>query len=343
MFFENLSLTWAIIVFIISAAVIAFVGVRLTRAADQLADLTGMGEALFGAIFLGGVTSLPGIVTSVTAAFNLYPELAVSNAIGGIAAQTVFLSIADISYTKANLEHAAASFANLMQGVMLIVLLSFIILLTTGPELDIFGVHPGSVILLLAYVAGTKLISSAKKVPMWRPRDTIYTVEDVPQDDNLNKLSLKKTIFVFLFLALVVAIAGYAVAKTGIVISESTGLSATLVGSLFTAIATSLPELIVSVAAVRQGAVTLAVANVIGGNTFDMLFIAFSDFAYLKGSIYHALSANQEFIISMTIIMTSITLLGLLHRQQKGPIKIGWESLLVLIIFILGYLYIFFN
>jgi len=177
---------------------------------------------------------------------------------------------------------------------------------------------------------------------MWSPKDTKYTVEDVPEEKNQN-LSLKKTVLLFILLAFVVGAAGYAVAKTGIIIAESTGLSATLVGSLFTAVATSLPELIVSIAAVRQGAVTLAVANVIGGNTFDMLFVAFSDFAYLKGSIYHALSDNQDFIISMTIIMTSITLLGLLHRQQKGPAKIGWESMLVLIIFILGYTYLFFN
>lgn len=342
MFFENLGLEWAIVIFFIAAAIIAIAGTRLTKVADQLADLTGMGEALFGAIFLGGVTSLPGIVTSVTAAFNNYPELAVSNAIGGIAAQTVFLSIADISYTKANLEHAAASFANLMQGVLLIVLLSFIILLTTGPEIAFLGIHPGSVILLLAYVAGTKLISKAKEIPMWRPKDTKYTVEDMPEEKN-QKLSLKKTIVIFVILSIIVGASGYAVAKTGIIISESTGLSATLVGSLFTAIATSLPELIVSIAAVRQGAVTLAVANVIGGNTFDMLFVAFSDFAYLKGSIYHALSTSQEFIISMTIIMTSVTLLGLLHRQQKGPAKIGWESLMVLIIFVIGYTYLFFN
>ncbi|MFW5760758.1 MAG: sodium:calcium antiporter [Cyclobacteriaceae bacterium] len=342
MFFDNLGLEWAIIIFIISAVVIAIAGTRLAKTADQLADLTGMGEAIFGAVFLGGVTSLPGIVTSVTAAINNHPELAISNAIGGIAAQTVFLSIADISYTKANLEHAAASFANLMQGVLLILLLSFIIFLTTGPDISFWGIHPGSIILLVAYIAGTKLISKAKKTPMWNPTKTKFTIKDEPDKEN-EKLSLKKSIIIFVVLAIVVAAAGYSVAKTGIIISENTGLSETLVGSLFTAVATSLPELIVSIAGVRQGAVTLAVANIIGGNTFDMLFVAFSDFAYLEGSIYHSLSDDQDFIISMTIIMTSVTLLGLLHRQQKGPAKIGWESILVLIIFVLGYLYLFFD
>ena len=72
----------------------------MTRVADRLADVTGLGEAVFGAVLLGGSTSLPGIITSVTTAFEGYAELSISNAIGGIAAQTTFLAIADAVYPK---------------------------------------------------------------------------------------------------------------------------------------------------------------------------------------------------------------------------------------------------
>ena len=341
MFGFQIGLLTAIILFIVFAAVIGVGGTRLSKTADQLADLTGIGEAVFGAVLLGGLTSLPGITTSVTAALNNYPKLAVSNAIGGIAAQTVFLSIADIAYTRANLEHAAASFANLMQGVLLIILLAFILLVISGPPIAIVGIHPASVILLLAYFLGTRLIYKAKDWPMWKPTKTKETVKDEPDEDNLEKLSFRKTLIRFILLALLVGFSGYVVAKTGIIIAENTGLSETFVGSLFTAVATSLPELIVSIAAVRHGALTMAVANVIGGNTFDMLFVAFSDFSYLEGSIYHALDSSQEFIVSMTIVMTSVLLLGLLHRQKSGIAKIGWESFLIIVIFIGGYIYLY--
>lgn len=90
----------------------------MTKVADRLADKTGLGEAVVGALFLGGSTSLPGIVTSVTTAAGGHAELAISNAWGGIAAQTAFLGLADIVYPKANLEHAAASAANLSQGTL---------------------------------------------------------------------------------------------------------------------------------------------------------------------------------------------------------------------------------
>lgn len=72
--------------FLIAVLVIALTGTRMARLADQLADATGLGEAVVGALFLGGSTSLAGIVTSVTAAAQGHPELAVSNALGGIAA-----------------------------------------------------------------------------------------------------------------------------------------------------------------------------------------------------------------------------------------------------------------
>ncbi|MEO1185501.1 MAG: hypothetical protein AAFX46_12785, partial [Cyanobacteria bacterium J06636_27] len=89
------SLQVGIGLFIIAAIVIGLVGTKMCKVADQLADATGWGEAVVGAVFLGGSTSLSGIVTSVTAAYGGHAELAVSNAVGGIAAQTAFLAIAD--------------------------------------------------------------------------------------------------------------------------------------------------------------------------------------------------------------------------------------------------------
>lgn len=337
-----MSLTLAIAVFAVSAIIIAIAGTGLTKAADQLADLTGWGEAIFGAIFLGGTTSLPGIITSVVAAMNDRPDLAVSNAIGGIAAQTLFLVIADISYPKINLEHAAASFANLMQGLMLIGLLSIVLIGISGPEIAVFHVSPLSIMVVLLYVFGSRMIALAKNKPMWRPEQTEATVEDKENDENKH-LNMKTVIAKFALLAVVVGAAGYTVAKAGIAIADKTGLSESFVGALLTAVATSLPELIVSIAAVRRRALTLAVGNIIGGNTFDVLFVAFADVAYTKGSILHAIAGDQVYIIALTIMMTSTLILGLLHREKKGIGKIGWESFMIILLYIAGNAYLFFT
>lgn len=121
----------------------------MTKVTDRLADKTGLGEAVVGALFLGGSTSLSGIVTSVTAAAGGYAELAISNALGGIAAQTAFLSVADIVYRKANLEHAAASPANLTQGTLLLTLLTISLLAMAGPQVSVCAIYPASAVILV--------------------------------------------------------------------------------------------------------------------------------------------------------------------------------------------------
>lgn len=333
------SLPISITCFVVAAVAIALAGIRLTRVADKLADKTGWGEALVGAIFLGGSTSLPGIITSVTAALDGRASLSVSNAVGGIAAQTVFLAIADITYTKANLEHAAASVANLTQGTLLITLLSVPLLAMFNPEVTLFSVHPASIVLIVGYMFGLRLVAKAKTEPMWSPEKTEETQVDEEAEevaDSLWSLWLQ-----FLPLMLVIGVAGFVVAKTGGAIATQTGLSETVVGSMLTAISTSLPELVTAIAAVQQGALTLAIGDIIGGNCFDVLFVAFADIAYAGGSIYHAISDREAFIIALTTLMTGVLLLGLLRRERYGIGKIGFESFLIIALYVGGVAIVF--
>ncbi|MFW5739202.1 MAG: hypothetical protein ACOC1F_02430 [Myxococcota bacterium] len=59
--------------------------------------------------------------------------------------------------------------------------------------------------------------------------------------------------------------------------------------------------------AVRRGALTLAVGGIIGGNSFDVLFVAFADVAYRDGSIYHAITDRRVFLLSLTGLRTSVS------------------------------------
>ncbi|MFW6031680.1 MAG: sodium:calcium antiporter [Myxococcota bacterium] len=335
---------WLVVVaFLLATVVIAVVGTVMTRAADRLADLTGIGEALFGAVLLGGSTSLPGIITSVVTAYAGYAELAVSNAVGGIAAQTTFLAIADMAHRGVNLEHAAASVANLVQAALLGTLLSIPLLAMAGPTFDVWGIHPASPALLLAYGFGIRLVARAKERPLWTPQWTAETKEDEPQEALQSPGQLYRMWAFFAVTAVVVASAGFVVAQTGIAIADRTGISQTVVGGLLTAVSTSLPELVVSIAAVRRGALALAVGGVIGGNAFDVLFVAFADVAYRDGSIYHAMTNQQVFIIALTLLLTGVLLLGLLRREKRGIANIGFESFLVLVLYTLAFAVLYFG
>ncbi|MEM8810500.1 MAG: sodium:calcium antiporter, partial [Cyanobacteria bacterium P01_G01_bin.38] len=305
------------------------------RVADRIADKTGWGEAIVGAVILGGSTSLPGIITSVSTAYQGYAELAVSNAVGGIAAQTAFLAVADIVYRKANLEHAAASIANLLQGTLLVTLLAIPMVAYAGPDVSWLGVHPATVLLVSGYFFGIRLVAQARAEKMWMPKETERTVLDELEDEALDT-RLSSLIGRFVLLAGLVAVAGYLIAESGVAIATQTGLSESLVGTILTAVATSIPELVTTIAAVRCGALSLAVGGIIGGNCFDLLFIACSDIAYRDGSIYSAITERQVFIMGLTILMTGVLLLGLLKREKYGFAKIGFESLLILLFYVSG-------
>jgi cation:H+ antiporter len=177
---------------------------------------------------------------------------------------------------------------------------------------------------------------------MWRPRQTTATAEDTPAEDKNGSNGLPILLIKFSVLAIVVSVAGYFIAKSAVVIAGNTGLSESFMGSLFTAVASSLPELIVCIAAVRQGALTLAIGNIIGGNSFDVLFVSFSDFAYADGSILHQVGKSQIFIIVLTLILTSVLTVGLLYREKKGVAKIGWETFTMIFLFIAGYVVLYF-
>ena len=329
--------------FVSAAVVIGIVGTQMTAIADRLADETKLGEALLGAIFLGGTTSLSGLVTSTTAAAQGHAELAISNALGGIAAQTLFLGIADLTYPKANLEHAAASTTSLMQVTLLLTMLAIPLLAMAGPDVSILGIHPASFVLVISYVFGLRLVSEAQNTPMWEPKHTPETRVDQIDFDGEAVGHTKSLWLLFALCGASIAFAGYIVAETGVAIAERTGLSETVVGSLLTAICTSLPELVTAIAAIQRGALTLALSGIIGGNCFDVLFLAFSDFAYRPGSIYHAISSPQIFIISLTILLTAILLLGLLRREQHGIANIGFESFLIIVLYLGGFFLLFYQ
>ncbi|MBW3540828.1 MAG: sodium:calcium antiporter [Planctomycetes bacterium] len=331
---------WAhVLLFVAAAAAIALAGSRMAGLADRLADRTGLGEAVTGTLFLGLITALPGITASVTAALQGRPGMAVSNAMGGIAIQTAFLAIADIFYTRANLEHAAASAANMLQTTILIGLMTLVLLAMAGPEATVFHVHPATPLLFIAAGYGVYLVYRSSGSPMWRPRQTPETVEDVPAPESHHE-SLSKLILGLVLTAIVVLAAGVAAADAAGHIADATGVSESVMGGLGLAFATSLPELVTTIAAVRRGALTLAVSDIVGGNLFDVLFVCMADLAWLEGSLYHAkgVTAREMFLTGLTILLNVILLTGLIYRQKRGPGNIGFESLLILIFYVGGFL-----
>ena len=311
---------------------IAVVGTRLAANADRLADRTGLGEALTGGVLLGATTSISGSVLSVTAAAHGRPELAMGNALGGIAAQTAFLAVADAFYRRGNLEHAAASVANILQAALLVCLLSILLVGPRLPDVVLWGVHPVTIVLLGGYVAGMTLVRGAQDAPMWQPEKTPDTRLDQP-DDVSKRARLLPLSAEFAAQVAAIGLAGWLLEAATATLVTETPLTESVAGLLLTSTATSLPELVTTIAAVRRGALTLAVSGIVGGNVFDTLFAAFSDVAYRDGSIYHAMSGTVSLWIGVSTLMTGVLLMGLIARQKQGPWRVGFESVLILALY----------
>ncbi|MEX0658187.1 MAG: hypothetical protein WD080_03555 [Egibacteraceae bacterium] len=328
--------TWSVGVavgaFLLAAVVIAFTGSRLALVVDRLADRSGLGEAIAGAVLLGGATSLAGLVVSIVAAASNEPSVAISNSVGGIAVQTAFIVVLDVAYRGVNLEHAAASITNLFSSLLMITLLATAVLGAAAPPTTLLGVHPATMILVLIYGYGLRISRQINEEPMWRPRITQDTSVDEPEDpaegEGVSALWGR-----FVMLAVVVALSGWVIGRAGLSLVAATGLSGTLVAVAFTSVATSLPELVTGLAAVRAGALTLAVGGIIGGNTFDTLFIAASDVVYQEGSLYAAMVPSDLFAIGWTMLLTGILGAGLVRRQQW---RIGFEGVAILVLYVAG-------
>ncbi|MFC6905868.1 hypothetical protein [Halalkalicoccus tibetensis] len=336
---------WDLIaLFVFGAAAVLFVGPRLSRAAEELADAIGIAQTLGGLIFLGATTSLPGVIISFDTALAGQATLSVSNAIGGIAAQTVFIAVADAAMRRGPLGREVTVAASLMQLAVLISLLTLILLAMLAPGgVALFGVHPVSYLLITAVFAGFRMIQTSEIEPKWYSRRLTAEIrKQVAGDEDDVEVELTgRLVGRFLVFAALIGGAGWLISFSGQGLIDETGAPPMLVGMTGMAIASSLPELVTAVSAVRRGAVALAIGDIIGGNVFDTLIIAIADFAYRDGPIYGGVTVEIPFLTVITVLMSSILLIMFVRRESEGlGARIGTESYLILGVYVMGVLYV---
>jgi cation:H+ antiporter len=121
-------------------------------------------------------------------------------------------------------------------------------------------------------------------------------------------------------------------------IMNATGWEASFVGSLFLAVSTSMPELVVTFAAVRIGAADMAIADVLGSNMFNMAIIFIVDLVYTSGSIFSQ-STNVHAITALAgVLMSLVVLAGIrFHRRQKILGIFTWYSPVLLVLYLAGF------
>lgn len=120
-------------------------------------------------------------------------------------------------------------------------------------------------------------------------------------------------------------------------LAEIHGWHSSFVGTLFIATATSLPELVVTLAALRLDALDMAIGNLLGSNLFNVLILAIDDLFFLRGPLLSHVSEIHAVTALSALIMTGAVIVGLIYRPRTRLMKtVGWVSLSLLAVYILN-------
>jgi cation:H+ antiporter len=345
--FNSLSLPILLLIFGVAAAAIWIAGIQLSNTTDVLSSRLGLGEALGGLILLAIATNLPEIAITASAALQHNLGIATGNILGGIAIQTVVLVILDVFGVRGKypLTYWAASLTLVLEGVLVIAVLIVAIMCTQLPPTVIFGrVTPGGLLITLLWIIGLWLIGKARTALPWHEQGEAPNSQEadrgVSQQINAQKakekkVSLGRTVIVFAIACLVTLGAGVVIEQSGDAIAQHIGLSGVLFGATFLAAATSLPELSTGLASVKLQDYQLAFSDIFGGNAF--LPVLFLLATLLSGqAVLPRASKTDIYISGLGILLTTVYIYGLIFRPSRRVLRMGIDSLVVLVLYVLG-------
>ena len=309
--------------FALSAAAIIVAGSALAICAEVIVRRTDLRAMWFGAVAVALVTSLPELVTDIAAVRRDAPALALGDLFGSSMANMAILAAITIAFTTRRLLQRAA-LENVLTAMLAIGLTGLVLLLSTADALPSIGrVGLGPLLVAAVFFAGTYAIRERQK--------------SAPPEENKGdvaiKLSLQAAQVGFVFAAAVILAAGPQLAASADALADSTGVGETFFGSLYLALVTSLPELSVSIAALRIGAQSLAIANLLGSNAMNMALILPLDVAYDGGTILEHTDAGLLTAAAAAIVLMSIGTMSIVLRAERNRLPVDLAAVLMLCVY----------
>ena len=318
--------------FVAVAGVIVFAGSNLSKYGDVIAEKTGMGRTWVGVILIASVTSLPELITGISAVslFDL-PDIAVGNVFGACAFNILTIALLDVLSGATPLSAKAHQGQVIGAGFGIVLLGLAAISIAGGAMLPSVGwVSGSSFMFLLVYAIAIHTVYSFEK------KRIAEFVQEMAEASRYEKISLKRAYLTYAWNALLVIVAAAYLPHLGEQIAAATGLGRTFVGSIFIALTTTLPELVVSIAALRINAADLVFGNLFGSNLFNLAILALDDVFYVKGSLLADVAPAHTVTASAAMAMTAVAMVGLTYRITKKSFLIAWDSVAILAIYMLG-------
>jgi cation:H+ antiporter len=341
--FEQMPLPILSVVFLAAGAVVWIAGIYVSKTTDVLSSRFKLGEALGGAILLAIVTNLPEIAITASGALRNQLGIATGNILGGIAIQTVVLVVLDACMRKrAPLIGHAASLDLVLEAVLVLVMLTVVVMGHQLPESLVWhGITPDDLLICGAWVAGLYLIGKARGNLPWQSHDDApggqrhRTESQKKEKSESGKSSTAWAAIVFLIAALATLIAGVALQQTSETIAKQLGMTGVVFGATILAAVTALPELSTGIAAVKLGDYKLAISDIFGGNAFLPVIFLVATLISGKAVLPQATKADM-YLTALGMLLTAVYIYGLIFRPRRKIARMGIDSFVVLILYVLG-------
>jgi cation:H+ antiporter len=319
--------------FFFCAAVITVAGAKLSRYGDVIADKTAISGSWIGLVLMASVTSLPELVTGASAvAAADAPDIAVGDVLGSCVFNLAMLVVIDLLHREESI-YRRASQGHILSAGFGVVLIGFAGLnLILGSKADVLAVrHTGAYtpIILLLYLLAMRAVFQYERAQM-----VAHAQEEASRYPDI---TLRQAAVRYAAAALAIVAAGSWLPFVGLRLAEVMGWHKTFVGTLFVAGATSLPEAVVTIAALRIGAIDMAIANLLGSNLFNIAILAVDDILFRPGPLLSHVSPLHAVSAVTAVVMTGIVIAALLYRPGTRILRtVGWVSLSLLTFYLLN-------
>lgn len=341
---SGLSSPLLVVVFAAGAVATWVAGTALSKTTDVLDRRFGLGEALGGVILLAVAGSLPELAITASAAAKHDYGLAAGNLIGGIAVQTMVLVLCDAAASRTQaLTYLVGSLVPVLEGLLVIFVTAGVLMGSLLPESTRLGpISPASLAIAVAWVAGVYALNKARQAPRWevhapgsRPgRRDARTPHPDERPTPITR-STARALTVFLVSAAVTLVAGVVLELSGSELAARAHVTGVIFGATVLAVASALPEISSGIAAVRLGDNELAVADIFGGNSFQVVLFLMADLIAGKPVLPRAGHQNS-WLADLGIALTVVYCWGVIMRREKTTFRLGIDSLLAVGVFGLG-------
>lgn len=324
---------WAnALIFLVAAILVWGAGTRLTRYIDEISERTGMGKAFAGMVFLGVITSLPEVANTITASTIGNPALAINNLLGSAAINVLLLAVVDGFIGRDALTSVVAKPSTLMMSALSILVLIAVAMAATTGDVPVLGVGMWGLALCAISIGGFWLSLGYDERAPWGVtagrNENAARVRNQSSQTSSSSLLLKTVTTGAAIFA-----AGYALSQTGNALAEQTGIGTGMVGFALIGLATSMPELSTIVAALRIRQYEMAFGQVLGTNFVNLSLILLADAVFAGGPVINELGAFEVVSALLGATLTGVFLIGLLERRNPAVMRIGYDSLAVILLF----------